>query len=977
MIDVLDALRRWGKRGLAPVALFFGIAVLAAPLAAQQPPPVEIPDLQLRTTGFLTTIEALADGSVVIGGSFDYIDGEPRNNLARIRADGSLDPDWVPKVPGTVTALAVDAAGTVFAGGTLPLTGTGGSANRAWLGRIAASTGELDSGWAPSLTGTANSSFALTSLGFAPDGQLIVAGSFAAVDGTARSNIAKLSTESPPELDLDWSPEVSGYVGALAIGEDGSVYIGGDFSAVNGEQRRFLAKLDSAGALVPQWAPELVSPVQSLLLLADGSLIVGGNLGFINGVARSGIAKLLNDATGTVDPVWDPSPRRGFLQVSAPVTAMALDANNRLYVAGGFDRIGGLQRAGLARISITGTGSADPTWDSGSTQSINAIAALANGNVYVGGNFDQVGGESRLGLAELDSTGAAVGLAYEALRDGQVSALVALPEGGAIVAGNFLRALGSERRSLLKLTPSGALDPLWTPTTDGVAHSIARAPDGALIIGGEFSRVNDQPRSGLARLASQGVGALDMDWNPGANNQVRSVAVSGDGYVYVGGSFTQIAGTARSRLARLSLASPATLDPGWAPNVANNDVASIAFGNAGEVFVGGGFSQIDGLQRPGLAKISAAGAVDPLWSPEAGFHRNLVVSGDFLHVDGRRIALSGDGATDSDWSAMTPSLSTYAQTVHGDLLFVGGGSSTVTSFRPLLAKIELSTGARDLLWRPAPDARVDALAWDGTQLLAGGVFQSMGGEARSGLGALPEQLSPPAGSADLAALFAAVPGAAVRVDSIGLWQVLLAFSGANSVWFKPVADEPGTSIRIDGELVDSGTQSESFVLTPGIRRFRLSTVNQSGSSAQHYPIEVVSVSDTGALLGLSIYPMDDGSTPASEFRIVLRNLGNRTLSNVRLQIPAPAGLQNVIWNCSASNGCAPGNGEGDIDVQLVQASGVEAAVITLSGEHVPDAAFVDVQARATGNDGGATVSAEASETVSANGIGILKSGFER
>src|ERR1700741_3192713 len=58
-------------------------------------------------TGADATIHALAlqpDGSTLIGGAFTRFNGVPRNHLARLNSDGSLDPTFDPR-PGIVDSF--------------------------------------------------------------------------------------------------------------------------------------------------------------------------------------------------------------------------------------------------------------------------------------------------------------------------------------------------------------------------------------------------------------------------------------------------------------------------------------------------------------------------------------------------------------------------------------------------------------------------------------------------------------------------------------------------------------------------------------------------------------------------------------------------------------------------------------------------------------------------------------------------------
>src|SRR5690606_710118 len=69
------------------------------------------------------TVRALAlqtDGRFVIAGDFTTVHGQPRNQMARLMADGSFDPTFgqgLGGANGTVFAMALDAGGAILIGG--------------------------------------------------------------------------------------------------------------------------------------------------------------------------------------------------------------------------------------------------------------------------------------------------------------------------------------------------------------------------------------------------------------------------------------------------------------------------------------------------------------------------------------------------------------------------------------------------------------------------------------------------------------------------------------------------------------------------------------------------------------------------------------------------------------------------------------------------------------------------------------------
>ena len=80
---------------------------------------------------------------------------------------------------------------------------------------------------------------------------------------------------------------------------------------------------------------------------------------------------------------------------------------------------------------------------------------------------------------------------------------------------------------------------------------MVRQPGGELVVGGEFTVIGGLSRNRIARLNDDG--SVDLSFNSVAyaNNTVEVIAVQADGKLLLGGTFTEVNGRARARLARL------------------------------------------------------------------------------------------------------------------------------------------------------------------------------------------------------------------------------------------------------------------------------------------------------------------------------------------------------------------------------------------------------------------------------------------
>jgi hypothetical protein len=95
---------------------------------------------------------------------------------------------------------------------------------------------------------------------------------------------------------------------------------------------------------------------------------------------------------------------------------------------------------------------------------------------------------------------------------------------------------------------------------------------------------------------------------------VYSLAVQTDGKVLIGGSFFLVAGTPRGRVARLN--ADGSLDTGFDTSTgASGGVYSVVAQSDGKVLIGGGFQQVDGIDRKRVARLN--GATSPSFTSTA------------------------------------------------------------------------------------------------------------------------------------------------------------------------------------------------------------------------------------------------------------------------------------------------------------------------------------------------------------------------
>lgn len=182
------------------------------------------------------------------------------------------------------------------------------------------STGVLTS-FAPSLNGQA------LTITASPDGtRIYVGGDFTTVNGISRPRIAAFNT-ADGSLVSTFNPRPASSVRAVAA-TNTTVYFGGTFTSVNSVVRSRLAAVRAADGVLLGWNPAANERVNALALSPDGTqVVVGGAFTTLNGSGRPGYGLgRVNSTTGASlafaanDVVRNAGPDSAVLSLSSDGT---------------------------------------------------------------------------------------------------------------------------------------------------------------------------------------------------------------------------------------------------------------------------------------------------------------------------------------------------------------------------------------------------------------------------------------------------------------------------------------------------------------------------------------------------------------------------------------------------------------------------------------------------------------------------------
>src|SRR5205814_1814819 len=115
----------------------------------------------------------------------------------------------------------------------------------------AAQPGDLDPSFNP---GTGPNDY-VQAVAVQSDGKTLIGGQFTSVNGTTRNRIARLNVDGGVDLTFDPGGGANGRVNAILVQPNGRILIGGSFITVDGTTRTNVARLNANGSLDASFDP--------------------------------------------------------------------------------------------------------------------------------------------------------------------------------------------------------------------------------------------------------------------------------------------------------------------------------------------------------------------------------------------------------------------------------------------------------------------------------------------------------------------------------------------------------------------------------------------------------------------------------------------------------------------------------------------------------------------------------------------------
>lgn len=316
------------------------------------------------------------------------------------------------------------------------------------------------------------------------NGKIIIAGSFTLINNGSKSFIARLN----PDLTLDETFQTvsNARVNYIEVQSNDKILIGGDFSLINGQTRNNFARLNSDGTLDESFNSNSVHSFSGSGL---GYLIKSDNNGKILLYTSDDVVKRVN-SDGSIDNTFStqfPEPA-----VTGGSLSLDLQSDGKIIIS-----------KPLTRLNTDGTVSNSIIVN----DFVRKVKVQSDDKILIIGDFSEVDGESRLGIARLNADFTLDNTFTPSLDDLQVLDIKIDTDNKILVSGafNFINAQQfTPIRGLIRLNSDGTLDESLV-VTDASASVIKVEDSGNILLGGQFLFINGKSSARLARVSSTGV----------------------------------------------------------------------------------------------------------------------------------------------------------------------------------------------------------------------------------------------------------------------------------------------------------------------------------------------------------------------------------------------------------------------------------------------------------------------------------------
>ena len=623
--------------------------------------------------GIVESIAVQPDGKIVIGGLFSSFNSMPRNNIARLNTDGSLDASFNPGsgFNAPVLSIVAQADGRVIAGGSFT------QFNGIPVGRVARlnGNGSLDA----TLPGGTGANSTVESIVLQPDGKILIGGRFSQFNGAASSlGVVRLNPDGTVESSFTFSG-ISAIVTAIGVLPDGSILLGGTVTVVTmgitSTTRGISVITGNPPPTVTFQTGVANNDILDITVQPDGKVLLGGSFTNYKGSVRRRLARLNTD--GTVDNGFQAN-----LTTAGIVNRVIPQASGQTLIGGDFEFVNNTSKKALARLNTDGSLDAGFAANAGSfgvISVVNALIVQPDGKILVGGSFTGTDTAVTNRVVRLNSDGTLDSTFNSTRTATYISDIKIQPDGKVLVGGLFSNSPNGFA-AIIRLNSNGTADSSFVgfPTTQFV-ETITLASDGKIYVGGQLALSGGLTARGAFRLNSNG--SIDTSFAFRSTNQsyVAAIAIQPDGKILLAGNLFNSSNELRSiyRVFPNGDVDPTFNQTGLG---VNGTILSLLLQPDGKILIGGYFTTYNNIADVNrVARLNADGTLDASFNTGAG--ANAVIRDIARQADGK-ILLGGEFTTFNNQprAAIVRLGSTVLRRTPFD--FDGDGKADVSVFRP-------------------------------------------------------------------------------------------------------------------------------------------------------------------------------------------------------------------------------------------------------------------------------------------------------
>lgn len=531
------------------------------------------------------------------------------------------------------------------------------------------SDGTVDYTFADSQTGIKNILADFRDFDVQSDGKIIAVGSFTTTyDGTVVRDIIRLNSDGSYDNTFfsNSNDNDQNHLYAVKVAEDDKIMIGGYFFHYNDVQSASrLVRLNPGGTLdntftsFDESSSSGFGEFYDIAIQNDGKIIAAGN---INGTYESqNIKKVMRfNVDGTLDTTYKHTSEIGDNLETIYVATLL--SNNKIIFGGDFESFQHSDRKKYV-CRVTSDGVLDASFNPavGCNDGVMVVKALPDGDLLIGGRFNEYGSYTRFGIVKINSNGEvdeSFNLGAD-LEGATISDILVQSDGKVLVGGYSINTVqGTSINGLFRLNSDLTLDTSFNTNmhSESFVLKMDIQNDGKIVVVGStpYKRYNSDGSPDLSFNLPQGLGGT-----------FRNVMVQSNQKIIFIGSLTYVVDNVDLGKNIIRLNSDGSYDPSFLTGTGtNNNLYDIVERPDGKILVSGALVSFNGDHVGDLFLLESNGELDTTFSSEVETYSSIfkikllannkiVVGGSFSSIDSHPTKsvglLNSDGATDTSF----------------------------------------------------------------------------------------------------------------------------------------------------------------------------------------------------------------------------------------------------------------------------------------------------------------------------------------